>query len=73
MTYHAPNPEHGWGQPQPGRPPLVPRAARQPSPSGLLWTVVLLLWFSPLSLLTMVAGHAAIGRASCRERVSSVV
>jgi hypothetical protein len=42
------NPEPGWGhQPQSGRAPLVPRAARQPSANGLLMAVCLLLWFSP--------------------------
>jgi hypothetical protein len=60
VTYPA-NPEPGWGQqPQPGRAPLVPRAARQPSANGLLLAVCLLLWFSPLALATWVVGQAVI-------------
>src|SRR6266511_5986611 len=38
----------------------TPRAARQPSPSGLGWAVLLLFWFSPLSLFVWLAGQLLI-------------
>jgi hypothetical protein len=38
----------------------TPRAARQPSPSGLGWAVVLLFWFSPLSLGVWLVGQLVI-------------
>jgi hypothetical protein len=38
----------------------TPRAARQPSPSGLGWAVILLFWFSPLSLFVWLVGQLVI-------------
>jgi hypothetical protein len=38
----------------------TPRAAHQPSPSGLGLAVILLLWFSPLSLGVWLVGQLAI-------------
>jgi hypothetical protein len=51
------NPERGW-QATPGNP--IPRAARQPAANGLLLTLVLLFWFSPLSLGAWLVGQAVI-------------
>jgi hypothetical protein len=51
------NPMSGWHQ---GNGPLVPRAARQPGPNGLLVTLLLLLWFSPLSVAAWLLGQAVI-------------
>jgi hypothetical protein len=39
---------------------LTPRAAHQPSPSGLGLAVILLFWFSPLSLAVWLVGQLAI-------------
>jgi hypothetical protein len=39
-----------------------PRAARLPSANGLLTTVAVLFWFSPLTLLAWVIGQAVILR-----------
>jgi hypothetical protein len=39
-----------------------PRAARLPSANGLLLTVAMLFWFSPLTLLAWVVGQALIVR-----------
>jgi hypothetical protein len=52
-----PAPGHGW-QATPGQP--IPRAARQPAANGLLLVMVLLVWFSPLSILAWLAGQAVI-------------
>jgi hypothetical protein len=58
MTFST-RPEHGRGwEPTVANP--VPRAARQPGANGLLLTLVLLLWFSPLSLLAWLLGQAVI-------------
>jgi hypothetical protein len=58
MTFPTrPEPGRGW-QPTVANP--VPRAARQPGANGLLLTLVLLLWFSPLSLLAWLLGQAVI-------------
>jgi hypothetical protein len=49
--------------PMAGRPPLaspIPRAARQPAANGLLLVMLLLVWFSPLSILAWLAGQAVI-------------
>jgi hypothetical protein len=48
---------HGW-QATPGQP--IPRAARQPAANGLLLVMLLLVWFSPLSILVWLAGQAVI-------------
>jgi hypothetical protein len=47
----------GW-QATPGQP--IPRAARQPAANGLLLVILLLVWFSPLSLLAWLVGQAVI-------------
>jgi hypothetical protein len=47
----------GWHR---GAGPLVPRAARQPSANGLLLTLLLLFWFSPLSVAAWLLGQAVI-------------
>jgi hypothetical protein len=39
---------------------LTPRAAHQPSPSGLGLAVILLFWFSPLSLAVWLTGQLLI-------------
>jgi hypothetical protein len=52
-----PAPFHGW-QATPGQP--IPRAARQPAASGLLLVMVLLVWFSPLSIVAWLLGQAVI-------------
>jgi hypothetical protein len=51
------HPMSGWHQ---GSGPLVPRAARQPGANGLLVTLLLLLWFSPLSVAAWLLGQAVI-------------
>jgi hypothetical protein len=43
-----PAPFHGW-QATPGQP--IPRAARQPAANGLLLVMLVLVWFSPLSIV----------------------
>jgi hypothetical protein len=48
---------HGW-QATPAQP--IPRAARQPAANGLLLVMVLLVWFSPLSLPAWLVGQAVI-------------
>jgi hypothetical protein len=52
-----PAPDHGW-QATPGQP--IPRAARQPAANGLLLVMVLLVWFSPLSIVAWPVGLAVI-------------
>ena len=52
-----PAPFHGW-QATPGQP--IPRAARQPAANGLLLVIVVLVWFSPLSIVAWLAGQAVI-------------
>ena len=51
------NPAGGW-QATPGQP--IPRAARQPAANGLLLVMLLLVWFSPLSLIAWLLGQAVI-------------
>jgi hypothetical protein len=48
------------GPPQSGPWQPTPRAARQPSPSGLGLSVFLLFWFSPLSLGVWLVGQLVI-------------
>jgi hypothetical protein len=50
-------PGHGW-QATPGQP--IPRAARQPAANGLLLVMLLLVWFSPLSIVAWLVGQAVI-------------
>jgi hypothetical protein len=50
-------PGHGW-QATPGQP--IPRAARQPVANGLLLVMLLLVWFSPLSIAAWLLGQAVI-------------
>jgi hypothetical protein len=58
VTYsNHPEPSHGW-QATPGQP--IPRAARQPAANGLLLVMLVLVWFSPLSLLAWLLGQAVI-------------
>jgi hypothetical protein len=52
-----PDPSRGW-QATPGQP--IPRAARQPATNGLLLIMVLLVWFSPLSIVVWLVGQAVI-------------
>jgi len=52
-----PAPFHGW-QATPGQP--IPRAARQPAANGLLLVMILLVWFSPLSIVVWLLGQAVI-------------
>ena len=52
-----PAPGHGW-QATPGQP--IPRAARQPAANGLLLVMLVLVWFSPLSIVAWLAGQAVI-------------
>jgi hypothetical protein len=47
----------GW-QATPGQP--IPRAARQPAANGLLLVMLLLVWFSPLSIVAWLLGQVAI-------------
>jgi hypothetical protein len=51
------SPAGGW-QATPGQP--IPRAARQPAANGLLLVIVLLVWFSPLSIVVWLLGQAVI-------------
>jgi hypothetical protein len=51
------NPAGGW-QATPGQP--IPRAARQPAANGLLLVILLLVWFSPLSIVAWLVGQAVI-------------
>ena len=51
------NPAGGW-QATPGHP--IPRAARQPAANGLLLVMVVLVWFSPLSIVAWLVGQAVI-------------
>jgi hypothetical protein len=50
-------PGHGW-QATPGQP--IPRAARQPAANGLLLVMLVLVWFSPLSISAWLLGQAVI-------------
>jgi hypothetical protein len=50
-------PAGGW-QATPGQP--IPRAARQPAANGLLLVILLLVWFSPLSIVAWLLGQAVI-------------
>jgi hypothetical protein len=52
-----PAPGHGW-QATPSHP--IPRAARQPAANGLLLVIILLVWFSPLSIVVWLLGQAVI-------------
>jgi hypothetical protein len=52
-----PAPFHGW-QATPSQP--IPRAARQPAANGLLLVMVLLVWFSPLSIVAWLLGQMVI-------------
>jgi hypothetical protein len=52
-----PAPGHGW-QATPGQP--IPRAARQPAANGLLLVMLVLVWFSPLSIAAWLLGQAVI-------------
>jgi hypothetical protein len=52
-----PAPFYGW-QATPGQP--VPRAARQPAANGLLLVMLVLVWFSPLSIVAWLVGQAVI-------------
>jgi hypothetical protein len=52
-----PAPSHGW-QATPGQP--IPRAARQPAANGLLLVMLVLVWFSPLSIVAWMVGQAVI-------------
>jgi hypothetical protein len=54
---NQPAPGHGW-QVTPGQP--IPRAARQPAANGLLLVMLLLVWFSPLSIVAWLLGQAVI-------------
>ena len=54
---NRPLPGHGW-QATPGQ--AIPRAARQPAANGLLLVMVLLVWFSPLSIVAWLLGQAVI-------------
>jgi hypothetical protein len=54
---NGPAPFHGW-QATPSHP--IPRAARQPAANGLLLVIVLLVWFSPLSIVVWLLGQAVI-------------
>ena len=56
-AHHRPDPSRGW-QATPGQP--IPRAARQPAANGLLLVMLLLVWFSPLSIVAWLAGQAVI-------------
>jgi hypothetical protein len=55
--FNHPEPSHGW-QATPGQP--IPRAARQPAANGLLVVMLLLVWFSPLSVVAWLLGQAVI-------------
>jgi hypothetical protein len=51
------NTSGGW-QATPGQP--IPRAARQPAANGLLLVMLVLVWFSPLSIAAWLLGQAVI-------------
>jgi hypothetical protein len=57
-TRHPIGPPAGPSPSGPWQP--TPRSAHQPSPSGLGLAVILLLWFSPLSLAVWLVGQLAI-------------
>jgi hypothetical protein len=48
---------HGW-QATPSQP--IPRAARQPAANGLLLVMLVLIWFSPLSIVAWLLGQGVI-------------
>jgi hypothetical protein len=53
------HPQPGRGsRATPGQP--IPRAARQPAANGLILVMLLLVWFSPLSILAWLLGQAVI-------------
>jgi hypothetical protein len=52
-----PEPSRGW-QATPANP--IPRAARQPAANGLLLIMLVLVWFSPLSIVAWLLGQAVI-------------
>jgi hypothetical protein len=52
-----PAPGRGW-QATPGQ--SIPRAARQPAANGLLLVMLVLVWFSPLSIVAWLVGQAVI-------------
>jgi hypothetical protein len=52
-----PDPSRGW-QASPGQP--IPRAARQPAANGLLLVMLVLVWFSPLSIVAWLLGQGVI-------------
>jgi len=55
MTVPArPDPSRGW-QATPDQP--IPRAARQPAANGLLLIMLVLVWFSPLSIVAWLQGR----------------
>jgi hypothetical protein len=54
---NRPTPGRGW-QATPGQP--IPRAARQSAANGLLLVMLLLVWFSPLSIVAWLLGQAVI-------------
>jgi hypothetical protein len=56
-AHHRPEPSRGW-QATPGQP--IPRAARQPAANGLLLVMLVLVWFSPLSIVAWLVGQAVI-------------
>ena len=55
--FNHPVPGRGW-QATPGQP--IPRAAGQPATNGPLLVLVLLVWFSPLSIVAWLLGQAVI-------------
>jgi hypothetical protein len=57
MHFNHPESSRGW-QPTPGHP--TPQAARQPAANGLLLVMLLLVWFSPLSIVAWLLGQAVI-------------
>ena len=56
-SHRSHEPGRGW-QATPGQP--IPRAARQPAANGLLLVMLLLVWFSPLSIVAWLLGQAVI-------------
>ena len=52
-----PDSSRGW-QATPGQ--SIPRAARQPAANGLLLVMLVLVWFSPLSIVAWLLGQAVI-------------
>jgi hypothetical protein len=55
--FDHPGPGRGW-QATPGQP--IPRAAGQPATNGPLLVMLLLVWFSPLSIVAWLVGQAVI-------------